>query len=149
MHDQKSNALWLEKINIPLWVERAPFLFLDKPLAFAELAILLAKPLNREDPEEKKVLSGMISVLALKKTEYWLGWLFGKSSVSENYPSDFYLGILQRFKPKAILLLGEPFAVNSGLSHPIHATFHPRELIKTPENKKKAYQSLLNLRKTL
>ncbi len=180
--DPRTRLQLLKYMDVSLWERRNAFLFFDKPLPFARLAIVLEKPLNRQVSEEKKVLSGMLSVLNLKKEEYWLGWVLPETKLLSKAGVDAFWQAMQTWLPNAILLLGEGLIEQLRLPsletfetvskkagegsnenetkmgskklqndnhYYIGATFHPEELIKMPEKKKQAYQSLLNLKKEL
>lgn len=175
MLDPKSRLQMLKNLDIPLWEKRNPVLFLDRPLAFARLAVILAQPLKPKDAEEKKVLMGMLNVLGLRREEYWFGWLIkwgSENAWSKTKFQDLFWQNLRAWKPEALLLLGQDLVEKlgfqslqttekegsdnlhdnpnqDGLLPKIHTTFHPEELIKMPEKKKKTYQSLLNLKQTL
>jgi hypothetical protein len=176
----KSRLQILKHLDISLWEPRSDFLFLDKPQIFARLAIFLTEPLKPENQEEKKILTGMLSVLGLKREEYWLGWI---AKDTGEWTKEAFWQAIQVWKPTTILFLGQhwvsklrlasfsDFPADSdsqnsessnshalagsdphsfvGSDYSVHATFHPKELIKMPDKKKKAYQSLLNLKHNL
>lgn len=157
----KSRLQILKHLDISLWQRRKDFLFLDKPHIFARLAIFLIEPLKPQNQEEKKILTGMLSVLGLKSEEYWLGWI---TKDAGEWTEEAFWQAIKAWKLTTILFLGQHWMDKFSNSHAlagsdphtlagsdyqIHATFHPEELIKMPEKKKKAYQSLLNLKHNL
>lgn len=132
----ESRVQLLKDMGITLWTLRESFLFLNKPLFSAKLAVLLAKPLKAQDREAHKILTGMLSVLELEKDEYWIGWMpeikdnpFKDNRVKENIKDNHFMqdnfktesrAVLDRvnsldsfwrsmktWMPNAILLLGE------------------------------------------
>jgi len=171
MLDPQSRLQILKNLEVPVWEKRNHFLFLDRPLAFARLAVVLAQPLKSKDSEEKKVFMGMLTVLGLRREEYWIGWLIKGENL---WSQAVFWEAIRAWKPATLLLLGQDLVEKLGLpslqtterddehhlykgdrdnpnvSMPhIHTTFHPEELIKRPEKKKKTYQILLNLKQTL
>lgn len=158
----------LECLGIQSWVPRSSLLHLNHPLWGARLGILLSEKVE-EKTEAHKVLAGMLSVLMLKSSEYWVGWVKENKTI----PS---MSILQyeinRWAPQSVLLLGNSFhemLINQKLTNEelkdekpdaqnndclmehnsIYTSYHPKELVLHPENKKIAYQQLLNLKQRL
>lgn len=153
MLDPISRLEILKNMDIPVWARRNDFLLLDKPLINAKVAVLLSKPLKPNNVEEKKVLLGMLSVLALEKTEYWIGWLNEMETGNQNIQLAISQ-MIKRFAPQKILFLGEAWTellveMDIDSRFALYYTFHPEELIKMPEKKKKAHQILLNLKQTV
>lgn len=137
-----------ENIGLSLWFERRSLFNVKPPRVFAILGIVVSRELNSE--EALKVFKGMLSVLSLQESAYWLGWFDPQTEITV----ERLRVVLQKWRPHAILGMGQPFRdwVNErSLVEMTHftATYHPQELIENPSLKKKAYQDLLQLKETL
>ncbi len=155
----------LDTLGVSLWMQRqeSASLILHPPLMCAPCLVLLPYKLE-ENSEEKKIFTGMLSVLKLGKEQLTIAW--AKKPLEKN--CSLAIGqFIKHWLPYTILIMGEAFAqtlLNSEMSmekmrKDIHTlpssnawvqmTYHPRELQIDPKNKSKAYQDLLCLKQQL
>ncbi len=154
----------LDAMGIQQWLPRnkpGSFLVSDNPLFCAACLVLLPDRSVLLNPEQKKILSGMLNVLALNAEECCIAWLRG------SFRQDQIQMIGQeivKWSPYSVLVMGEPFAQQlldtdrsldelrvdfqsiTGANALVQVTNHPEVLLHSKELKSKAYRDLLNLR---
>ena len=152
----------LKEMGFNYWIPRQGALFTSlKPIFSAGCLILLSAPLQSQDHAQHKILAGMLKVLELRLDEYCVA-----SMNAPLLPESFhkFFNTLKQWAPHSLLIMGEPLAqslTNSmspldslreetkslkGFEGPVFLTYHPEELYQNPENKKKAFEDLLNLK---
>lgn len=139
----------LNHIGIPYWLDRASVFRSNAPLFGAKCLVLLPETINKQTPEEDKILTGMLNVLGLKTKEICIAWI-------ETQDSTILKTELLKWAPESILIMGEALAIRMAEainclknSIIIQVTHHQKHLLQSPEDKKKAYRDLLSLKQML
>jgi hypothetical protein len=135
----------LKTMGIELWYERNGLIKTQSAIIQARLTIILSSAIETTD--EQTILEGMIRVLELHSNEWWTGWI---NPEWQSMTPTLFWDALKKMKPQALLCLGE--SLNTMLMHTdmtlpiVMCTYHPRELARKPELKKKSYHDLLRLK---
>lgn len=139
----------LNHIGIPYWLDRASVFRCHAPIFNARCLVLLPETINKQTPEEEKILTGMLNVLELQPKEICIAWI-------QTEDSTILRAELLKWAPESVLIMGEALATSmaeviNGLKHAmiIQVTHHQKHLLQSPEDKKKAYRDLLSLKQTL
>lgn len=147
----------LKAIGIPYWRERdteRTALISENPIFCAPCLVILSKPIPRQEETTYKILIGMLKVLELPEDQLCLATLSSNLSLPTQYPE--LLVEIQKWAPSTILFLGEVFGTEGTGDRPdlcfidsAFFTYHPTELQKNPELKRKAFNTLLLLKNFL
>jgi hypothetical protein len=153
----------LDAMGIQQWLPRNSgrcVLVSDKPIFSAACLVLL--PQNPSlHLEQKKILIGMLNVLALDAEELCITWVHDSVRRDQIYKIGQEIA---KWAPYSVLMMGESlvqqvletedaldelrliFQRIPGLKSMIQVTYHPEVLLEFKELKSKAYRDLLNLR---
>ncbi len=154
---------FLNNMGITIWMPRDPsaVLISDQPILNAALLVLLPQKLHQEQKEQIKILTGMLKVLELGTEEWCVAWV---RDLTEKSQHTLIVQSINQWSPYHVLVMGEAlaqFLLNDsksldelrttphsifGLEPLLQVTYHPAQLEKSPENKRKSYQDLLRLK---
>jgi hypothetical protein len=151
------NYSMLECLGISTWVRRSSLFEFKQPLWGARLVVILSEEIEPEEIEANKVLTGMLNVLNLNSSAYWLGWIkknIDKIDIGKKDITTKLIDEIKVWSPKNVLLLGQRFEEMEKIKNEIKEaqlfiSHHPKELVIHPHYKKAAYQELLRLKERL
>ncbi len=154
----------LDMMGIQQWLPRnkpGVFLASHNPIFCAACLVLLPDQLALLNPAQKKILTGMLNVLALNAEEHCIAWMVGPFMQDQ---IEMIGQEIIRWSPYSILVMGEQFAQQllatdrsfdelrldfqsiTGSKALMQVTYHPETLLQSKELKTKAYRDLLKLR---
>lgn len=152
----------LDAMGVTYWIPRqSSVITSSNPLLCAACLVLLPEKISNQESEQHKILLGMLKVLDLNAEELCIGWLHNFQGL------DPYFSIGQaiaKWAPYSVLIMGERLAQRllnahkpldelrknsqsiADLNACVYVTYHPQELEKVPQHKRRAYEDLLNLK---
>jgi len=151
----------LNTMGIPIWIEKKSSALISyQPMLGAAVLVLLPEKILETAKEHQKILAGMLKVLELNEEELCVAWLNPLKETEEVA----LMQTINQWAPYRVLVLGESLAqfllkstksldelrlnshIMAGYIPLIEVTYHPVELEKSIEYKRKAYQDLLRLK---
>lgn len=157
----------LDAIGITQWYPKTneSALISNHPVFCATCLVLLPTDPAQYSLDAQKMLTGMLSVLALNTKNLGIAWI--GTDINANNSYDLVIKALRQWAPQAVLIMGEKFSKDllakpldfedcraqfqtfTDLDAIVQVTYHPNELQIMPENKRKAHRDLLNLKAQL
>jgi len=157
----------LKAIGLTYWLPKsgANVLVSDQPIFCAACLVILPTALKNLETDIRHMLNGMLTVLALPLKLLCIAWLKENTPISDS--SVLIRQAIIQWAPRQVLVMGEELAkiildrdipfdtvrenkqIIPGSAIPLQFTYHPIVLKEFPDNKKKAYQDLLSLKKQI